>query len=101
MHVLMVCRQCRWSWQGTSTRAAARLQPARGERTAPPATAAALRSFTVLSGGLQIVKDHVVLVDDPQLQDGMQQRWPASAVAEHVASVVQRFQPEQVRLEAF
>ena len=35
-------------------------------------------------------------MDDPRLQDGMQQRWPADAVAEHVAAAVQRLRPSRV-----
>jgi hypothetical protein len=53
----------------------------------------------VLKGELQVSNDQIVLVDDPRLQDGMQQRWPASVVAEHVAAAVQRFQPKQVQKE--
>ncbi|PRW58201.1 N-acetylglucosaminyl-phosphatidylinositol de-N-acetylase isoform C [Chlorella sorokiniana] len=41
-------------------------------------------------------RQDVTIVDDPQLQDGMQQRWPADVVAEHVAAAVQRLQPSRV-----
>lgn len=36
------------------------------------------------------------MVDDPRLQDGMQQQWAPEAVAEHVARAVQRLQPVRV-----
>ena len=45
---------------------------------------------------LQILRQDVLLVDDPRLQDGLHQAWPADAVAEHVAAAVQRLQPGEV-----
>lgn len=48
------------------------------------------------SASPQIRRQDVTLVDDPRLQDGMQQAWPADAVAEHVAAAVQRLRPTHV-----
>lgn len=45
----------------------------------------------------QVPRLDVFLADDPRLQDGMQQRWPPEAVAEHVAQAVQRLRPDRVR----
>lgn len=49
-----------------------------------------------LPSAIQIPRGDVQLVDDARLQDGMQQRWPPEAAAEHVTSAVQRFAPSRV-----
>ena len=38
----------------------------------------------------------MLLVDDPRLQDGMAQRWPPAAVADHVAAAAEHFRPARL-----
>ena len=54
------------------------------------------RACTATTACAQIAADDVMVVDDPQLRDGMRQRWPPAAVARHVAHAVHRFSPHQV-----
>lgn len=46
---------------------------------------------------VQISQANLTLVDDPRLQDGLQQAWDAATVASYVAATVEQLQPDLVR----
>lgn len=60
-------------------------------------SSAALSTHPTPSTDPQMYREDVMVIDDPQLQDGMRQQWAAAAVAEHVAQAVQRLRPSRVR----
>ena len=45
---------------------------------------------------MQVTKGGLVVVDDPELQDGMRATWPTSAVLKHIHHAVTRFGITQV-----
>lgn len=68
--------------------------------TLNPATCAAQRFVSPLSLS-RVLKDDVVIIEHPKLQDGSTEAWPADVVSSHVHDFVQKFGIQTVRQARF